>query len=412
MNGHAEVVVGHETPSVPARRGRQAGSPANSAGVHEANRVCAPAALARLLRAAHDMSLDLEQGAVDWPALVKTACDAGLGGLLLQAVERQNWPLAPAQMLQLRWQATQIGRSNARMTRHLGRIARTLAQHDVDVMPLKGAALNLTLYDEPHLRPMSDVDVLIHPSVATRAVSVLERSGYRRGPELVRGDFFPRFHYEVELLSDERSPVRIDLHARPFRPLRYGQTVPDEAFWQASRVVETHGAQVRVACDDKQLIHLAVHSACHGHARLLWLYDILRLLDLCGRDMDWDRVIDACRRWRLTLPVREALGAVEGVWGAVLPDNVRRALDEERCNWRDRLCLAQAPHDAKSPLRHVAVNVICTRGARFRLGYLMRVLIPDRGHMAQVYRGRHFGWLFYAHVRRLLRAVMRPLRPA
>ena len=412
MYGHAEVLVGRRIRSVPARRNRLPGSRTNLLDLHTPIRVGTPVALARILRAAHRVPLDLEYTAVDWPALVNTACDAWLGGLVLQVVERQGWALAPAQMQQLRWQAIQVGRNNARMMRHLARIARTLAHHDVDVMPLKGGALNLMLYDQLRLRPMSDIDALVRPAAATQAMAVLESSGYRRGPGLVRGDFFPCFHYEVELLSDEPEPVRIDLHARPFRPLRYAQTVPDEALWQASRVLETHGAHVRVACDEEQLIHLATHSACHGHARLLWLYDILRLVDLRGRDLDWDRVIDACRRWKLTLPVREALGAVEKVWGAVLPEHVRMALTQERVNWRDRLCLAQAPHDAKSPVRHVAVNVLCTRGARFRLGYLIRVVLPDRGHMAQIYRGRHFGWLFCAHVRRLLRAVARPLHLA
>jgi hypothetical protein len=412
MYDGAEVLVEPKTRNVSAGRDRLAGSRTNPLGLHTPNRLGTPLALARILRAAHQMSLELEPGAVHWPALVSTACDAWLGGLVLQVVDRQGWALAPAQMQQLRWQAIQIDRNNARMMRHLAHIARTLAHHDVDVMPLKGAALNLTLYDQLHLRPMSDIDALVRPAAAMRAVAVLESSGYRCGPGLVRGDFFPRFHYEVELLSNEADPVRIDLHARPFRPLRYAQTVPDEAFWQASRVLDTHGAHVRVACDEEQLIHLATHSACHGHARLLWLYDILRLVDLRGRDLDWDRVIDASRRWRLTLPVREALGAVERVWGAVLPEHVRMALRQARVNWRDRLCLDQAPHDATSPVRHVAVNVLCTRGARFRLGYLMRMMLPDRGHMAQIYCGRHFGWLFWAHVRRLLRAIARPLHLA
>jgi hypothetical protein len=326
---------------------------------------------------------------------------------MLECVERHSWQIPPLLLRLLRWQALEIRQNNIRMMRQLTRVAHALLQQGVEVLLLKGAGLNLTQYDRLDLRAMSDLDLLVRPEAAGKAMAVLEDLGCRRGPGLVRSDFFPRFHYEVEYTTGGAEPVRIDLHVRPFRPMRYAQTVPDEAFWDRSRVIETDRQHLRVPGDEEQLIHLATHAACHGYARLIWLYDICRLIDLSDGRLDWDRVGCMCRQWGLVLPVEEALRRTEGLFGPMGMEHVREALRSARVGWRDRLCLAQAPHDARRPLRHVVVNLLCTRGLRFRVAYLMATLLPGREHIGQVYKRRHPGWLACGHLRRWVRAAVR-----
>ncbi len=109
---------------------------------------------------------------------------------------------------------------NVRMMHLLERIARAFNDAGVPVLALKGAALNLVLYDRPDERPMGDLDLLIKPENVEDAFAILEKLGCLRGEPLVREDFFPRFHYEVEFRAGDIYPVKIDLHVRPFRPLR------------------------------------------------------------------------------------------------------------------------------------------------------------------------------------------------
>jgi len=111
----------------------------------------------------------------------------------------------------------------------LERIAARFNKAGVPLMALKGAALNLTLYDRPDARPMADLDLMIRPEDVDQAFALLEELGGLRGEALVREDFFPRFHYEVEYTVGTIYPVKIDLHIRPFRPLRYAQSVPTNA---------------------------------------------------------------------------------------------------------------------------------------------------------------------------------------
>ncbi|HUU82739.1 MAG TPA: nucleotidyltransferase family protein [Phycisphaerae bacterium] len=367
--------------------------------------------LARCLVGAHGPADDIRCESVDWPPLVRAACDVWLGGVLLEAIERRRWPVPLPQMQQLRWQARQIRQNNVRMSQRLARISRTLRDRGVDVLLLKGAALNLTVYDHPGLRAMADVDLMVRPEQVAHAQAVLRTLRFRKGRDQVRDDFFPKYYYELEYTAERPWPLRIDVHARLLRPLRYARTIPDDALWRDARLTDFEGGQVLIPSPGNMLIHLAAHAACHGARPLRWLYDIKRLLDVERTAIDWDIVVGRAGDWGLSLPVRVGLERTEQVFGPTAPPEAMTALGRARVTAADRLTLWHAPRDEKHPVGHVLVNLLCTPGLRFRAGYLGAMLLPGRRHMASVYRRRHAGWLACAHVYRWIRAIVRPLVP-
>ena len=289
---------------------------------------------------------------------------------------------------------------NCCMMRALARIAAAFSDVGIPLMVLKGAALNLTVYRQPHARPMGDLDLFIKPEHVEDALALLEGLGCLRGEPLVREDFFPRFYYECELKIGQVYPIKIDLHVRPFRPLRYSRLVPDEAFWARADSVRIGAATVLIPSTEEMLIHLAAHSAIHGNARPMWLEDLRHWVAAHRGEIDWERFLDTVRAWGLALPVRQAVRLADERLGEVCPPDVAQRLLEMHSSWRDRLALWQAPRDSFHPVMHVAVNVLCTPCRRFTLDYLMAVMIPDRGHMEVWYNRRHWAWLPCAHALR------------
>ncbi|MEE8171151.1 MAG: nucleotidyltransferase family protein, partial [Phycisphaerae bacterium] len=126
----------------------------------------------------------------------------------------------------------------------LERVAAKFNEAGVALLVLKGAALNLTVYESPQDRPMCDLDLMVHEQDVDRARVLLEKLGFLRGEPLVREDFFPRFYYETHYISGSPLRVTIDLHVRPFRPLRYACIVPADAFWANAEEVTTARARV------------------------------------------------------------------------------------------------------------------------------------------------------------------------
>jgi hypothetical protein len=253
---------------------------------------------------------------------------------------------------------------------------------------------------------MEDLDLLVQPEDREIAGRLLKQLGAVAGEPLVRADFFPRFHYEIEFAIGDVYPVKIDLHVRPFRPLRYSRTVSDHAMWARARRVPIGKALIFVPSAEDMLIHLAAHSAIHGNSRRKWLRDIGCWAVAHQHTIDWKRFLSNVEDWRLALPVRVGIAAASGEFGRICPDDVVHRLTQMPATWRDRLALWQSRRDADHPVAHVLTNVACTPGWRFSLSYLLAVTIPGRRHMGDWYPWRHWGWFPCAQLLRWLRPVL------
>lgn len=303
------------------------------------------------------------------------------------------------------WTASAL--QNYRMMRLLARLAQRFNDAGVPVMILKGAPLNLLMYITPDSRPMGDLDIMVRPEDAGRAFEILECLGAMPGGPMVRADFFPRFHYECEYTIGAIHPVKIDLHVRPFRPLRYAGLVPENAFWQNAQTVAIGDATVLVPCREEMLIHLCVHAAVHNCSRPIWLQDIRRWIHHGSTTLDWNHIVETVRRWRVALPFRTALERAFTDVESTVPQEVRNHLVAMHVGWRDRWVLRQAPRDAAHPVAHILTNVLCTPDPRFVLAYVRAIVLPSREHMADWYARRHLGWLCVAHLLRTLSPVLR-----
>ncbi|MFH1419430.1 MAG: nucleotidyltransferase family protein [Planctomycetota bacterium] len=371
------------------------------------------ALLAGLLTARpRPVAQEVEQAGL-WEHVAARAWQTRVGGLLIDHLRRHGVEPPKSAARQLDAYREHVRAANAYRIARVRPILNAFASEGVPFLVLKGAALNATLYADPGLRPMVDIDVMIRPRDAERVDRLMVRCGCSPGLELLREDFYPRFHYEREYLTPHCPPVKIDLHVRPFRPLRYGRTVPEDAMWTGAQTVTVDERRVRIPSAENMLIHLGVHAACHGLRELRWLFDIKAWMERFGDRIDWDELIERCRRWNVDLPMWHALYAVMLTFGEH-DSTLAHALGglARRRALGDKLALWQAPFGEKRPVCDVAVNFLCTPGMRFRLEYLKSALLPGPGHMGQIYRKRHSGWLLTAHAVRIIRGLTRPFVPA
>lgn len=343
----------------------------------------------------------------EWESFATLVLECGMAGLVLETARRHQLACPSEAECRLSAEAKRSAAVTLGMMKELSGILSAFNEAGIAVMLLKGAALHLTVYSDAGLRPMSDVDLLVRPDQADAACRLLGTLGCRRGMDLVRPDFFPRYYYEVEYLRALPRPLRIDLHVRPFRPLRLARTVPEDALWCDAVQVPCGAATALVPNPEVMFIHLAAHAAYHGCSRLMWLYDIKRLVDAHDGRLDWARIAELAGQWKLAAAVLAAAERTEARFGPTVPDELAGALAIQGSSWRDRLTLWQTPRDASSPLMHVMTNWLCTPGLRFATGYVLAHLTPGAAHLAEIYPYRHRGWRVCAHLWRVLRAIGR-----
>src|SRR5690349_7842631 len=97
----------------------------------------------------------------EWPRLVELALEHSVAPMLLWIIEQSQLPFKAVWMPLLAQARQTTGYSLLlEETRLEINIALTAAQ--IPVMWLKGSALAITVYPKPELRPMVDLDALVH----------------------------------------------------------------------------------------------------------------------------------------------------------------------------------------------------------------------------------------------------------
>lgn len=115
---------------------------------------------------------------LEWPTFTRRVSGDGLGPLLYQRFKNAPELLPAATFDQFKRAYYQNLSANHIRLQELERIGRHLGQRDIPLLILKGAALATTIYHDPALRFMGDLDVAVPPDQAQEALTLLQADGY------------------------------------------------------------------------------------------------------------------------------------------------------------------------------------------------------------------------------------------
>ena len=281
------------------------------------------------------------------PALLSAALRTNLAPLLLWAIKQRADPLDPAlaaQLAPLQAQARQVAARYVLLKTVRAHVNATLAAAGIPALWLKGAALAETVYPQPVLRPMSDLDVLVPFERREEALAALKAAGYADetlNPLAAQVTAFlppDETHHHYNLVGGPGGGVRVELHFRVARAI-----LPDLAaldwFWsQAVEATNRAGAPLGFLTlrPEAHLLYLCAHALLqHGEAQtdLLHVYDLHLLATVC--DLDWALIVERAAILRWTYPVERALTLAQEYFGTPLPAGVleelraRRPADED-----------------------------------------------------------------------------------
>ena len=125
----------------------------------------------------------------------------------------------------------------------------------VGVVLLKGISYAGALYEDPALRPMTDIDLLVQADHFARAAAALRQIGYQN---VGRAHAQVPSHHAVPFRNADNT---IDLHRTIIQPLR--TNLDHTALWQRTQpAADRHGTARRFNHIDECLLHLC-HIARH-----------------------------------------------------------------------------------------------------------------------------------------------------
>lgn len=271
-------------------------------------------------------------------------------------------------------------------------VVEAFASAGVECLVLKGAHLAGVLYASPHLRPYSDLDLLVSPLTRARAWEVLTATGYSQELLVTRDAVLAEMAF-----TRTESGVHhfVDLHWRALSPLPFQHLLPFDDVWHRSQPIPALGEQARGLGDSDALLHVVAHLAAHhGTApRLIWLADLDRL----ARRLDaerWMKFTAAACHGGLAAVTLEVIRTASRLFGTPVPDSVMRTLAAAAPG--APIGLAFLEPRSKAGRMWIELRALTRWRERIRL--VAQHLVPDRRYMEQRYGVRGAGLVrAYAH---------------
>ena len=267
---------------------------------------------------------------LDWPKLIEAAEYHGIVPIVCQRVLQSQLSrklnTEVRERLRRRFQVDLV--RGLPLVGEVGRVVEQFERAGVPIIPYKGPVLAEHLWGDPALRVCDDLDFLVEKRNVEEAGVLLDRLGYRRmaliAPHLrsalLRNASEEQFqHRETGLLLElQWSPA----------PRVFAVRHDAAATWQRLSSTSFVGRSVLVPSAEDLLMLLSIHGWKHNWSRLLWVGDVAQLLR--SAELDWDRLMAACRSLRNVRLLSLALRMVDRVYGIAVPSQFGfddRALD-------------------------------------------------------------------------------------
>ncbi len=215
---------------------------------------------------------------------------------------------------------------NLALRRELGRLADELRGHQIDVMVLKGAALVPLVHHDPGVRPMDDLDLLVHRDDLTRAEQIVKAAGYRssgKTPGTAQPD---DDHHHLPSLVRDDGTFAVELHHK----LGSSGSPPDfdvTGVWARAVPFDTGDTTCLRPSDEDLLAHVCLHFLVDrvrlfSRRALRQVCDIGAIVAAFRDRLDWDRVTADADEHAYAPALALALGTTAAVVDTPLPNHV------------------------------------------------------------------------------------------
>lgn len=395
MHGHESVVepldAGHADPSVAVRLQAyaQTGDPSTLwPGLTETARVSALQEVERMTRAvlagSPAVHVDPDDAHATF-ALLIAGHTSGTGTLLgrwiADGVVVAQEEVARGFLNQL----AHARRRADRMAREVAPALDALEAHGVKPVVLRGFHTSRVYFEEPGLRRMSDIDLLVPPPLIGRAEAALQAVGFRPTTAVLRpyrrdwtGPTVSTEIVSVEV-DDERNRWNLDLHASLDRLFQPGAVARLDSELEHVESIDIDGRSLLALRAPLLLLTLACHCSQELHAnRLLRLVEIVRVIraDRAAGRLDWDEFLAMTKRTGAARYSYPALALAEELAPGTVDARVL-AIGRRESTWAAQHAVPRlSPAGGSSDRRGAVRQLMWTRGPVAAVHWLLCALWP------------------------------------
>lgn len=280
-------------------------------------------------------------GDEEWKGLVEQARGQGVGPLLYHRIMTADLKeVVPPKVLTglKRIYIANAGRTLL-LQKGLRDIIQALHAWRIPVIVLKGSHLAHTAYENPALRQMVDIDLLVPQERMQQGAETLVQLGYRpSAPFSVKAALAVTKHLPRFV---KPGSIGVEIHGHLINP-GSARCIDHDGVWERAVAITIAGQEVLGLSPEDLLLHLCSHIAIdHGFNRnLSHLYDIRQTIEFYRDKIDWPVVWDRSRTWGVDRSLYLVFSLADKLLGLNLPEGFLQTLEPGRPDF-DALALSE-----------------------------------------------------------------------
>lgn len=296
---------------------------------------------------------------------------------------------------------------NILLLSELGKVLETFNKAKIPVIVLKGAALLETVYSNIALRPIADLDLLVHKKDLSKIKDRLNKLGYQNS----KG-------YPEDFVKEG---VMIDLHWDLMNISRVGSRgkayeVELNNFWKNSGTMKISGIQTQVLSPEHLLIDLCLHLTLHhGLSRLMWFTDISEVLRFYEQKIDWDKFTNETKRYKVERAIYYTLFYAKEILSAPVPNVVLKRIRTEKMGFLEERFLSLILHKKQVENVRFFFTLTMMRSFSDKIKFLREIVLPSPKVLSAIYSispSRRTFPYYLLHFRRILFTTVGAARKA
>lgn len=205
-------------------------------------------------------------------------------------------------------------------------IADLAGRENINIIPLKGNALEEMIYGNKGLRQISDIDILVEPDKANHLRNILLANGYRSLPLIspLHQSMLP--FLKAHLPSMEKNGAVVEIHTRL---TEQNSNSLAEEFFENATIPYENLPNLYWPDPQKHFIYLIKHLVRHENTKDLKLksyLDLAVLSNTFGKKIINDRLFEYARIFRIEEIILEKLCILKLLWNIHFPEIIEKAI--------------------------------------------------------------------------------------
>ncbi|RZB30197.1 MAG: hypothetical protein SRB1_02477 [Desulfobacteraceae bacterium Eth-SRB1] len=329
---------------------------------------------------------------IDWDVFLEKARNEGISPIVFSRLPEvtKHYDISKYVTEELKKDYYLSATKNALIFEELKIVLALFNQSKLQVIVMKGAALAETVYGNPALRPMSDVDLLVKKENLRQADELLKKVGYSPADRSVDNvDFTSTYLTTLDYRNPAKNSPSFHVHWH-----FVNSTIPNESYighikmdniWQDAVKTIIADTETWVMAPHHLLIHLSEHAlrVTHSLNKLSYFCDIDRAINYYGKGLDWDLLIQDTLKFNLNKMVYTTLYFSRYFIKANVPEDVLLKLKPKRFSISEKIFMRKTAENKRAPGMSYLIHLSMNKGLVKKMKFVGKTLFPPKDILAQ-----------------------------